>query len=173
MTMKKYNNFLMMAFVLVALAACQVYSDEKDKVEPEVEEAPAVDTAAVPATNPGIAPGTKKAASQGAESTPTTFFGTYSGTIPCADCEGIETTLTLNDDKTFSITRKYLGKGDDKPFVSNGRWDWMSDNAIKLNEPGGAPTLIYVMEGKALMLDRSGNRVTGDLADKYYLFKAK
>jgi uncharacterized lipoprotein NlpE involved in copper resistance len=103
----------------------------------------------------------------------TNFTGVYTGVLPCADCEGIETQLTLNENKTYSISRKYLGKEDDRPFVSNGRWEWMSNNAMKLNDPSGPPTLIYVMEGKVLMLDRSGNRVTGNLADKYYLFKAK
>jgi uncharacterized lipoprotein NlpE involved in copper resistance len=107
------------------------------------------------------------------ETTPSNFSGVYRGTLPCADCEGIETELTLSTDKTYSIARKYLGKGDDNSVLTNGRWEWMSNNAMKLNDPAGPPTLIYVMDGKVLMLDRSGNRINGSLADKYYLYKAK
>ena len=35
------------------------------------------------------------------------YEGTYKGVFPAADCPGIETTLTLNPDKTFSL---FLGK---------------------------------------------------------------
>jgi uncharacterized lipoprotein NlpE involved in copper resistance len=103
----------------------------------------------------------------------TNFTGVYSGVLPCADCEGIETQLTLNTDKTYSVSRKYLGKGDDNPFVTNGRWEWMSNNAMKLNNPSESPTLIYVMDGKVLMLDQGGNMINGSMADKYYLYKAQ
>ena len=30
--------------------------------------------------------------------------GTYTGTLPAADCPGIKTTLTLNNDKSFTLT---------------------------------------------------------------------
>ena len=31
------------------------------------------------------------------------YIGTYKGILPCADCEGIETELELNSDKTYEI----------------------------------------------------------------------
>lgn len=37
--------------------------------------------------------------------------GTYKGTLPCADCEGIETELTLNLDGNYLYKATYLGKG--------------------------------------------------------------
>ena len=36
--------------------------------------------------------------------------GTYMGIVPCADCEGIEKTILLNKENTYTLTSKYLGK---------------------------------------------------------------
>ena len=33
--------------------------------------------------------------------------GVYQGVLPCADCEGIKTTLVLNYDGTFSLSEEY------------------------------------------------------------------
>ncbi|MDO4224694.1 MAG: copper resistance protein NlpE N-terminal domain-containing protein [Bergeyella zoohelcum] len=41
--------------------------------------------------------------------TPTAFGGTYKGTTPCADCPGIDVTLTLNTDNTFTLEEVYQG----------------------------------------------------------------
>ena len=37
------------------------------------------------------------------------YIGMYKGVVPCADCEGIETTLWL-DDNNFVLITNYLGK---------------------------------------------------------------
>ncbi|RFS23501.1 copper resistance protein NlpE [Chitinophaga silvatica] len=49
---------------------------------------------------------------------------TYSGTLPCADCEGIITDLTLttntdNKDYHFSMKETYLGKNQSFPSEGN------------------------------------------------------
>jgi len=36
--------------------------------------------------------------------------GTYTGLVPCADCNGIETSITLNKELIYSIKTTYLGK---------------------------------------------------------------
>lgn len=42
---------------------------------------------------------------------PLDWNGTYRGILPCADCEGIKTEVTLHKDRTYEIARKYLGQG--------------------------------------------------------------
>eukprot|EP01133_Synstelium_polycarpum_P010467 gene10467-12187_t len=49
--------------------------------------------------------------------------GTYKGTVPCADCPGIETIITLNKDQSYSMETKYLEKGK-KVSVENGTFNW-------------------------------------------------
>ena len=47
--------------------------------------------------------------------------GTFKGTLPCADCSGIETVLTINDDMTYKLSSTYLDKHT-IPFVEEGTW---------------------------------------------------
>lgn len=45
--------------------------------------------------------------------------GIYAGLLPCADCPGIETTITVNPDNSYEITQVYSEK-DSVPFISSG-----------------------------------------------------
>lgn len=98
--------------------------------------------------------------------------GTYKGVLPCADCEGIETELELNSDKTYEIKETYLGKGDGKPFESKGSFQFDSKNpsVIELDQAGDGRKY-FVAEGYLKALDLEGNEITGELADKYQLKK--
>ena len=49
--------------------------------------------------------------------------GSYSGVLPCADCEGIQTTVTLNADGTYERTLLYIGKSAD-PIRQSGQFSW-------------------------------------------------
>ncbi len=97
--------------------------------------------------------------------------GTYKGILPCADCEGIETEITLNKDLTFVKRIKYLGK-DNKVFEENGSFSWNpAGNTITLSGIKNAPNQYFVGENKLQQLDMEGSKITGDLAGKYILTK--
>lgn len=111
----------------------------------------------------------------GAEHTASTALdvaGTYAGVLPCADCQGIETTLILRANKDYILERKYLGKSD-KAYSVSGAWQWVNGNVIRLSSSQSTPTLIQVSENKVMMLDASGNHITGNLADQYMLKKVQ
>lgn len=95
--------------------------------------------------------------------------GTYSGILPCADCEGIETLIELNTNKTYTLKTKYLGKSD-QVHSSNGTFTWNTEGS-KITLSGDHPNSYQVGENKLFHLDQSGNRITGNLADKYTLMK--
>lgn len=98
--------------------------------------------------------------------------GTYRGILPCADCEGIQTTIQLNTDQTFTLQSRYLGKSD-SVFTITGRFTWSNDGSqITLN--GSLPDEKFryqVGELNLVQLDLEGNKVTGALADHYVLSK--
>ena len=98
--------------------------------------------------------------------------GTYKGVLPCADCEGIETELELNADKTYELKETYLGKGDGKAFESKGGFQFDANNTsiIELDKTGDNRKY-FVAEGYLKALDMEGNEITGDLAEKYELKK--
>jgi uncharacterized lipoprotein NlpE involved in copper resistance len=98
--------------------------------------------------------------------------GTYKGVTPCADCEGIETEITLNADLTYTIKTKYLGKGDGKVFEEKGSFVWdKTGGSITLQARKGAPSQYKVGENRLIQLDREGNIISGALAEKYVLTK--
>jgi copper homeostasis protein (lipoprotein) len=47
--------------------------------------------------------------------------GTYEGTLPCADCPGLQTLITLNPDGTFYMEEFYLERSDE-PIITEGEW---------------------------------------------------
>ncbi|HZH67805.1 MAG TPA: copper resistance protein NlpE N-terminal domain-containing protein [Chitinophagales bacterium] len=100
------------------------------------------------------------------------WAGTYSGTLPCADCEGIETELTLKEDGTYILTSKYLNNDDDFVDVAEGPFSW-EGNLVKLGGMVDENSSPYykVEENQLKHLDLKGNEVTGELASHYILSK--
>jgi copper homeostasis protein (lipoprotein) len=97
------------------------------------------------------------------------WAGTYTGTLPCADCGGIAATVTLNSNQTFQRIFVYHGKRN-TAFDEKGKFTW--------NKKGDTITLdskedpsFRVKAGRIVMLDDDGNEVTGPLAEKYILQK--
>ena len=98
--------------------------------------------------------------------------GTYTGILPCADCEGIRTTITLRDDGTFDRERLYLGKSD-MPMNDSGPFSWNDAGSIvTLTASDGTTQMYQVGENQLFHLDQAGNRISGDLADRYVLRQA-
>jgi heat shock protein HslJ len=97
--------------------------------------------------------------------------GVYRGTVPCADCEGIETRITLKLDGSFQRSLKYLGK-DENAFFDEGNFKWdSSGRKVTLTNEKGETQSYQVGENVLFHLDQDGNRITGDLADRYKLAK--
>ncbi|MCC8019520.1 MAG: copper resistance protein NlpE N-terminal domain-containing protein [Rikenellaceae bacterium] len=100
------------------------------------------------------------------------YIGTYRGVLPCADCEGIETTVTLGGDGNYRMSTRYLGKGDGRVFESSGAYRWDDDGTrIRLDGGDGRVYRYFVGEGMLRQLDLEGNRIEGDLAEHYILRK--
>ena len=97
------------------------------------------------------------------------YTGTYKGFLPCADCEAIETTISLNEE-SYSKETIYKGKSSEV-FKETGKYSW--------NEAGNTITLLgsespnqyFVGENVLFHLDIDGKRIEGDLADDYRLSK--
>lgn len=95
--------------------------------------------------------------------------GTYIGTLPCADCEGIKTIIRLNEDMSYDAVMEYLGK-QDGVFETRGYYKWEDDGQnILLSDDN--ETKYKVGENRLIQLDKSDNIITGELADMYILKK--
>ena len=98
------------------------------------------------------------------------WAGTYQGTLPCASCNGIKTTLTLQDNGHYRLNEVYLGNPE-TVSDSNGTFSW--------NEAGDTVTLFsenrryVVAENQLIALNPDNSRPTGPLADAYILQKTR
>lgn len=98
--------------------------------------------------------------------------GTYKGTVPCARCEGIETTLTLNIDLTYKLSTHYFGLNDALEEDDMGTFSWdKTGSVITLENASNGFAHYKVGENRLWQLDMQGNIITGDLADHYILIK--
>jgi copper homeostasis protein (lipoprotein) len=83
----------------------------------------------------------------------------FSGTLPCADCSGIATTVALFSDTTFRLREAYQGKSG-APVVSMGRW---THNGATLTLDGLGRTLAFAVKGEDTLslLDQGGKPIAG------------
>src|SRR5688572_13816446 len=64
--------------------------------------------------------------------------GVYTGNLPCADCESIQTTIELHKDLTFVMQKKYVGKSS-TVNKTQGVFYWNSKgNLIKIKPNDGS-----------------------------------
>ena len=96
------------------------------------------------------------------------YDGTYTGTFPAADCPGINITLTLNKDKTFTLVSEYIDRKD-ATFTDKGNYT-IEGNLITLQN-GTEKNYYKVGENTLTALDRDKQEITGELAEHYILHK--
>ncbi|SHF56851.1 NlpE N-terminal domain-containing protein [Bacteroides faecichinchillae] len=96
------------------------------------------------------------------------YEGTYKGVFPAADCPGIEITLILNKDKTFTLHSVYIDR--DSSFDEKGTYT-LKDNILTLKEEGGEESYYKVGKNHLSKLMADKKEVTGKLAEHYILNK--
>lgn len=99
--------------------------------------------------------------------------GVYRGVLPCADCEGIETEIKIDADLSYVMSSKYLGENEEV-FKEKGTFTW-DEAGFKItlkNADSTAITKQYLVgENMLFMLDADGNKIEGELKEKYQLKK--
>jgi len=80
------------------------------------------------------------------------WAGVYEGVLPCADCPGIQTRLTLSRDETYELSSLYMDR-DTAPRIVRGRFSWQPNgNAITLDAQRGGQQFA-VGEGRVALLE--------------------
>jgi uncharacterized lipoprotein NlpE involved in copper resistance len=97
--------------------------------------------------------------------------GIYEGTIPCADCDGIFTELTINNDNTFVMqSTKIIGDKKDKTS-QQGLYQWDESGSKITLDINGSKTIYQVEENKLVLLDKDGNKMPESETKNYTLIK--
>jgi uncharacterized lipoprotein NlpE involved in copper resistance len=93
------------------------------------------------------------------------FTGTYAGSLPCADCPGIDTTLVFAPDGSYVETMSYRERG----VVNTTRGHWSLDaggKRVKLHadEANASDAWVEIVSsGEIRLLDADGNPIDSPL----------
>ncbi|HEV8577440.1 MAG TPA: copper resistance protein NlpE [Thermoanaerobaculia bacterium] len=109
------------------------------------------------------------------------ILAVYEGVLPCADCQGVRTVLTLfDDDSTYKLVETYLGALDNKRTVeSDGRWTLRRPlrrdpeatvYQLDPDQPDKVRSFLVVDEEQIRQLDREGRELEPRLS---YTLKRK
>jgi len=97
------------------------------------------------------------------------WAGTYEATLPCADCPGIKSIITLNSDNSFSISNEYLERN--SVVKDSGKFMWHDTGSVVHLSSIETNVKLKVGENKLIQLDSDGKEITGSLADMYVYTK--
>lgn len=91
--------------------------------------------------------------------------GTYEATLPCADCAGIKTTITLDKSGTFKYAAEYL----DKKLKVNDAGDimWHDNGSVAHLKGKDIDIKLKVVENGLVGLDTEGKEIDGPLKEHY------
>ncbi len=164
-----YRLFFVLA--ATALFACNSGNEENAQTDNASENATNVEQANQSASNQ-IAEGSN-ADPVYSSSLNIDWTGTYTAILPCEDCEGVETTITLNSDQSFTAKAIYKGK-QVSPYEAQGTFKWL-DDGTRIKMLGIDPSYMYyiygVGENQITCLDQIGEPLTGKEASSYTLKK--
>lgn len=93
--------------------------------------------------------------------------GTYLGMLPCTDCDKIIYRLQLNEDETYQAKITFQGKNN--TISKKGRYSITDRLTVELDDYLNGMNMFLPESNGLLLLDRNGNKYTGDHADQYYL----
>lgn len=97
--------------------------------------------------------------------------GSYTGILPCADCPGIRTRLTLMRDGRYELATQYLDR-QSQPETVTGSFSWESDGSTIRLDAAGNSQRYFIAADQVVMLHLDGTRPTGPLAPHYALRRA-
>lgn len=155
--MNKIFHFFFIGMTIITISSCQNSGKTSTST--------AIDTAAMTDT--------LSAAKNTTQSTAIPAIQTrYTGTVPCADCEGIKTILTLVNE-TYSLEETYLGKSDQAiqskgPMLIERGYEKDNDATLYILNPDSDTEKRYFVRltaqpGKLIMLDKDQKIINSKL----------
>jgi uncharacterized lipoprotein NlpE involved in copper resistance len=84
------------------------------------------------------------------------WTGVYEGIMPCADCPGIQTRLTLHKDGGYELSTQYLQR-QVAPQTARGQFSWNATGSAITLDAAGHGQQFQVGEGRLLQLNQDGS----------------
>lgn len=99
------------------------------------------------------------------------FHGIFYGYLPCNDCDGVKTTLSLKQNNSYLLVTQ-PARASSREYYERGKYEWNDESRTVVLTPtkGGTNKRNYYIEdeGTIIQLNENGSRITED-ADRYIL----
>jgi uncharacterized lipoprotein NlpE involved in copper resistance len=99
------------------------------------------------------------------------FHGIFYGYLPCDDCAGVKTTLSLKQKNSYLLVTQ-PARESSREFYERGKYDWDDEKRTVVLTPtkgGTKPRRFHIEdEGTLIQLNEDGSRISRD-ADRYIL----
>jgi len=99
------------------------------------------------------------------------FHGVFYGFLPCNDCNGIKTTLSLKQKNNYLLVTQ-PARESSREYYEKGKYSWNDENHTVVLTPLKESTTrqYHIENGETLIqLNSDGTRITGNQADDYIL----
>ncbi len=99
------------------------------------------------------------------------FHGIFYGYLPCKDCSGIKSTLSLKNNNNYLLVTQ-PAKESSREFYEKGKYTWNEEkHTVVLTPRNSADTRQYFIkdEGTLILLNADGTKMKGDDEDSYAL----
>lgn len=158
----KPKLLVLACLVAVGVAACKQPAEPVAPAEPAPPQSAAEPVAEAPA--PSAVESAPSASAADVPFDTKGFAGTFRGTLPCADCPGIDTALALNADGTFTLDETYRERADGQARI-DGTWTTEADDRhIRLDPNSKSENdrlFAIVSNDEVRMLDQQGQPIAG------------
>lgn len=94
--------------------------------------------------------------------------GAFHGLLPCADCPGITTTLTLNADQTYTLEQRYMDR-EIESTGTQGTFQYKRGGQIILSGDIAGMQRLQVTGESLTLVDSLGRLVATEFPDRYVL----
>ena len=84
------------------------------------------------------------------------WAGVYEGVLPCADCPGIKTRLSLQRDGRYELSTQYVDR-QPTPQTTRGQFSWNAAGSAIALDAAGHGQQFQVGEGRLLQLNQDGS----------------
>jgi hypothetical protein len=99
------------------------------------------------------------------------FHGVFYGFIPCNDCNGIKTTLSLKQNNNYLLVTQ-PAKDSSREFYEKGKYSWDEEKHILVLTPrkeSNPHQYLIKDEGTLIQLNSDGSEMSKELEDSYTL----
>jgi uncharacterized lipoprotein NlpE involved in copper resistance len=99
------------------------------------------------------------------------FHGIFYGFLPCTDCNGIKTTLSLKQNNNYLLVTQ-PARDSSREFYEKGKYSWNEENhTVVLTPRNESMPRHYLIkdEGTLIQLNSDGTQMSKELEDSYTL----